>query len=196
MGPPLEKSVKRIFCANDKRYHCTELCLASTNIFCFKSPSINLCFPSAFLNVTNRPQYCGRPEMILTFAKSQYWNLWSMKSNFQVSNVQLLKFPLWTCTAERDRERIWRSRLRERQPGGYWIWLKDCKRNIAHPVKIRQRILLPDGSNYEKELKKIIFKLWPPSQHKLCSTTPDVVLKYVAIFFSSAFFKSESESNS
>ena len=128
----------------------------------------------------------------------QKHNLKLVKHEFQLSSVQLklLKFPLWTCTAERDRERIWRSRLRERQPGGYWIWLKDCKRNIAHPVKIRQRILLPDGSNYEKELKKIIFKLWPPSQHKLCSTTPDVVLKYVAIFFSSAFFKSESESNS
>ena len=86
----------------------------------------------------------------------QKHNLKLVKHEFQLSSVQLklLKLPLWTCTAERDRERIWRSRLRERQPGGYWIWLKDCKRNIAHPMKIRQGILLPDGSNYEKELKK------------------------------------------
>ena len=83
---------KIVFSSNDKRYHCTELCLASTNIFCLKSPSINFRFPSAFLNVTNRPQYCGRPEMILTFPKNTSWILWSMKSNVQVFN-----WHYWSC---------------------------------------------------------------------------------------------------
>ena len=60
--------------------------------FCFKSPSINLRFPSAFLDVTNRPQYCRRPEMILTFPKNTSWILWSMKSNVQVFN-----WNYWSC---------------------------------------------------------------------------------------------------
>ena len=92
-----------------------------------------------------------------------------VKHDFRCSSVQLtvLKLPLWTCTAGRDRERIWRSLLRQPQPDGYWIWLKHCKRHIAYPMKIRLGILLLDGSNYEKELKNMIFKLWPPSRFKI-----------------------------